>query len=306
MKAKINRKISLLLALLLCLAALTGCRQEEKEEDGRLSVMTTIFPYYDFTREILGDLGEVTMLLPAGSESHSYEPTPKDLTNVTDCDLFLYTGGESDRWAGEILQALPHVNRLSLLEELGMGGEHHHEAGEEHTDDEHIWTSLRNAAKIVQAISDQLSALSPENAQAFSDNAKAYISRLEALDGEFSDYFAQNEQKMMIFGDRFPFFHFAQDYDLDCRAAFPGCSSQTEPSAATMKELITLVEENGISTVYYIEFSNHRVADSLAEATGAKTALFHSCHNVTLAEMEAGETYLTLMENNLKTLKGGA
>jgi len=308
MRSKIDHKIALLLAMLLCLGLLSGCRKEETKTEG-ISVVTTIFPYFDFTREILGGAGEVLMLLPAGSESHTYEPTPKDLTTVTDCDLFLYTGGESDAWADDILQALPHVNSVRMLSALGMepeDGGHHHDHDHADTDDEHIWTSLRNAVKIVRSISDHLCALAPDHAETFSANAQAYIDRLEALDGEFSAFFDENRQKMMVFGDRFPFFWFARDYGLDCHAAFPGCSSQTEPSAAVMKELITLVEENGISTVYYIEFSNHRVADSIAEATGAKRALFHSCHNVTTAEMEAGETYLTLMEKNLQTLKGGA
>ena len=160
-----------------------------------------------------------------------------------------------------------------------------------------------NAAAITRAVGDRLAELDPANAGTYAANTEGYATRIEALDREFADFFAGVEERTMVFGDRFPLRYFAEEFDIDYYAAFPGCSTQTEPSAATIAFLTDKVREEGIPTVWYIEFSNHLVADSIAEAAGVKTALFHTCHNVSTDELEAGATYVSLMEQNLETLR---
>ena len=305
---------------------LSGCGQKAAPADpDRLQIVTTVFPAYDFARAAAGDRAEVTLLLPPGAESHSYEPTPADILAVRDCDLFIYLGGESDAWVDTILEAveptgtvMKMVDCVELLEEEeveGMqslpGHDHDHGDLDDHEDhdlgrvkeyDEHVWTSPRNAEAITLAVGEQLAALDGEHAAAYRENAAAYGAELRRLDGEFAAFFASLPERTIVFGDRFPLRYFAEEYGLDYYAAFPGCSTQTEPSAATIAFLTDKVRAEGISTVWYIEFSNHLVADSIAEATGTKTAMFHTCHNVSKAELEGGATYVSLMEGNLAAL----
>ena len=169
--------------------------------------------------------------------------------------------------------------------------------------DEHVWTSPANAAAITRRIGERLAEIDPGHAEVYRDNAERYARQLEDLDREFQTFFDGLEDPTLVFGDRFPLLYFKDRYELTCYAAFPGCATQTEPSAATIAYLTGKVAEEGISTVWYIEFSNHLVADSIAEAAGAHTAMFHTCHNVTKAELESGATYLTLMEGNLRRLR---
>lgn len=305
---------------------LSGCGQKAAPADpDRLQIVTTVFPAYDFARAAAGDRAEVTLLLPPGAESHSYEPTPADILAVRDCDLFIYLGGESDAWVDTILEAveptgtvMKMVDCVELLEEEeveGMqslsGHDHDHGDLDDHEDhdlgrvkeyDEHVWTSPRNAEAITLAVGEQLAALDGEHAAAYRENAAAYGAELRRLDGEFAAFFDSLPERTIVFGDRFPLRYFAEEYGLDYYAAFPGCSTQTEPSAATIAFLTDKVRAEGISTVWYIEFSNHLVADSIAEATGTKTAMFHTCHNVSKAELEGGATYVSLMEGNLAAL----
>ena len=169
--------------------------------------------------------------------------------------------------------------------------------------DEHVWTSPRNAAAITRAIGEQLEVLDPLHAADYTANTAAYAAQIEELDSRFQAFFDGLEDRTIVFGDRFPLRYFAEEYDLDYYAAFPGCSTQTEPSAATIAFLTDKVRAEGISTIWYIEFSNHLVADSIAEATGTETAMFHTCHNVSKADLEAGATYVSLMEGNLEQLR---
>ena len=323
----LRKLLPLLLGLTLLLAGCAAPAEEPEEDDGRLRIVATVFPAYDFARQAAGDLAEVTLLLPPGMESHSYEPTPADILAVQDCDLFLCLGGESDAWVDTILSAvepegeiLRMMECVELLEEetvAGMqeapGHDHDHDHEEEPADgfavgevvgmDEHVWTSPRNAAAITRAIGEALADIDPTHAGAYRANAAAYGAELDALDREFEAFFAGAEDPVLVFGDRFPLRYFAERYGVEYYAAFPGCSTQTEPSAATIAFLTGKVEEEGIGTVWYIEFSNHLVADSIAEAAGAGTALFHTCHNVTREELDGGETYISLMEGNLERLR---
>ena len=238
--------------------------------------------------------------------------------------LFIYVGGESDAWVDTLLEsvdggvnAMKMTDCVELKEEDALEGMTHrdhdhddddhgrgaHGEGEVLEYDEHVWTSPVNAAAITRAVGERMAQADPANAAAYRANAAAEVEKLEELDRSFRSFFDTVEQKTMVFGDRFPLRYFADEYGLECYAAFPGCSTQTEPSAATVAFLTRKVREEGLGTVYYIEFSNHLVADSIAEAAGAQTALFHSCHNVSQAELDAGATYLSLMEQNLETLR---
>ena len=313
------------LLLSLCLL-LTACGQAAPErETGRLRIVTTVFPAYDFARAAAGGLADVELLLPPGTESHSYEPTPADILAVQDCDLFIYLGGESDEWVETILDAVePRGEQLRMIdcvplleEELveGMQAEigHDHEHGhdeEEHSHgegevtglDEHVWTDPANAAAITWTIGERLSALDEVHGDTYRSAAEDYADKLEGLDREFTEFFAE-DWGPMVFGDRFPLRYFAAAYGVEYYAAFPGCGTQTEPSAATVAFLTEKVRREQLPVVWYIEFSNHLVADSVAEAAGTETAMFHTCHNVSRQELESGATYVSLMEGNLKTLR---
>ena len=309
-----------LLPLLCALLLLSACGPALPEETDQLQIAAAVFPAYDFARAAAGGRADVTLLLPPGAESHSYEPTPADILRVQSCDLFIYLGGESDAWVDAILsaiepegEALRMIDCVDLLEEEtveGMQGGHEHEHEEDHGHlgevvgmDEHVWTDPRNAAAITRTIGERLSALDPANAEAYAAGAEGYARELEALDRDFAAFFEGLPGRTIVFGDRFPLRYFAEAYGLDYYAAFPGCGAQTEPSAATVAFLTEKVREEGLPAVWYIEFSNHLVADSIAEAAGVRTAQFHTCHNVSRADLEAGATYLSLMEGNLETLR---
>ena len=206
-------------------------------------------------------------------------------------------------------QTLRMIDCVELLEEEtveGMEelpGHEDHGEGEVREMDEHVWTSPQNAAAITRAIGAKMAELDADNAQVYTEGAETYAQQIEVLDQEFADLFAGCEDKTIVFGDRFPLRYFAEEFGLTYYAAFPGCSTQTEPSAATVAFLTDKVREEQIPTVWYIEFSNHLVADSIAEAAGAQTAMFHTCHNVSAQDLESGATYCSLMERNLETLR---
>ena len=277
-------------------------------DSGKTSVVTTNFPAYDFASHVCKDAAEVTMLLPAGAESHSYEPTAQDIIKIQNCDLFIYTGGESDVWVDKILNSLDSKVRTLKMTEcvslLPVGNSYAHSDEHAHDEfDEHVWTSPVNAIQIISKIKDKLTDFDVENTNFYENNANEYIKEITTLDSDFRDFFDTVENKTMVFGDRFPLVYFANEYDIRYYAAFPGCADHSEPGATTIANLIQKIDSEKIPTVYYIEFSNHNIADTLAEATGASTALFHSCHNVSKEQLSKGATYVSLMQENLETLR---
>ncbi len=299
-------RIFAIILAMLPMMFMTSCG--DTENSGRLSIVTTIFPPYDFAREITGGSCDIRILLKPGQESHSYEPTIKDILAIENCDLFIYTGGESDVWVEDMLNSFDEpVNALRLVdlcdvkEETEIGEAHDHE--EEHSIDEHVWTSLRNAQDICGGICDELCRIDSENADEYQKSCAAYCEKLNQLDGEFSSVVNGGKRKTLVFGDRFPFRYLADDYGLECCAAFSGCSDETEPSAATFAYLIDKIESEDLPVVLYIEFSAENAARAIAEQTGCEARLLHSCHNVTQEEMENGVSYISLMEENLQVLK---
>ena len=254
------------------------------------------------------------LLLPPGSESHSYEPSPRDIIDIQEADLFLYAGGESDSWVDGILASMgddaPRAFRLTdcvtlLAEETSASMEaEERDHGEEAAEmDEHVWTSPKNAMLIVAQLCDTLCEIAPQNAQVYEEALSAYLTELEALDAAFEETVANGKRDLIVFSDRFPFRYFAHDYHLRYDAAFPGCSEDSEPSVRTVISLVETVRAEEVPVIFYIEFSSRKTADVLAEETGAKELLFHSCHNVSAEELEDGATYLSLMWNNVAALK---
>ena len=315
-----RRLLSGLLALVLA-ASLTACGQPPLPEDGKTQVVCTLFPYY--ARQIGGDDVDVTLVVPAGRETHSFEPTPMDVIRISQADVFIYNGGESEQWVADILDAagedIPCV--LSMMdaaelheEELvegmqsGTSAHDHHdhdEDGEEIEYDEHIWTSPVTAMALCRAITDGLCQADPDHADSFRARLADYLAALETLDGTFRQIVTEGSRNLLVFGDRFPLLYFCREYGLDYRAAFHGCAGDTEPSLATLKYLIDLVNEQHIPVVYTIELSSRKVAKAIAETTGAQVRTFHSCQTVSRAEFDAGVTYLQLMEANADVLREG-
>lgn len=306
----------------LCLAlGLGGCKGGCYESGGDgLSIVTTVFPAYDFVREIAGSRANICLLVPPGSESHSFEPTAQDILRIQNCDLLVCNGGESEAWVEDLLDSMEgQVARLEMLQcvealeeetKEGMQGhEHGHPAHNDPNEDgemeydEHVWTSPRNAARISQAICEQLCAIDEENAETYRERTDAYCEKLLALDESFRQLVAGSQRRTVIFADRFPVRYFVEEYGLDYYAAFPGCADEAEPSAKTVAFLIDKVRQEQTPAVFYIEFSNQKMADVICEDTGCQKLLFHSCHNVTRQQLDEGVSYLELMGGNLETLR---
>lgn len=314
----------------LCLS-MCGCASNSySAESGKLQIAATLFPAYDFARQIAGGRAEVTLLVPPGSEAHSYEPTPQDIILLNRCSLLIANGGENETWLDAVMDSLDTaprtiymLNCVNALEEETVDGmqsggilsrghshEHGHEAHEhDHSDaedieyDEHVWTSPVNAIAICNAICAQLCALDPEYSAYYTENCRIYTEKLAALDAQFRAVVSGARYHTVIFADRFPVRYFVEEYGLDYYAAFPGCADDAEPSARTVAFLIDKVRNENVPAVFYIEFSNQKMADIIAEDTGCKTLLFHSCHNVTAEQLETGVEYLTLMQQNVANLK---
>lgn len=297
-----------LIAILLCLCLmLCGCtaQPEKPHDETKLQIVCTSFPAYDFAREIAGDRAELTLLIKPGSEVHSYEPTPKDMIRIQESDLFICNGGESEQWAKTLIT--PELNTIHMMDcvdtvEESADGIYNAEDGEPELD-EHVWTSPLNAIKISEEICNALCKLDTDNAEAYKTNFTAYKAQLMALDREFRQVIKNSGKHTLVFADRFPMRYFALEYGLDCYAAFPGCSSETEPSAKTVAYLIDRVCEDKIPAVLYMEFSNQKMADVICEDTGCKKLPFYSAHSVSAEQFEQGVSYLDLMRINLNSLK---
>jgi len=336
--------LAIWLGACILLAALGGCVQNNADSagaDDKISVVTTIFAPYDFAREVAGAHAEVTMLLPPGSESHSFDLTPQDVIKIQNCDVFIYVGGDSDAWVDRVLASVDtdKMRIITLMdcvevvaEEIVEGMEHDHdhddhdhddhnhyddhdhnshdghgEYDEHHNDvrgyDEHVWTSPKNAKLIVQKIADVLCEADAANGDAYRENTAAYLAKLDELDAKFQAIVDSAVRRTLVFGDRFPFRYFADAYGLSYFAAFPGCSTKTGASNATIIFLIEKVKAEGIPVVFHVELSNQEMANTISEATGAEVLLFHACHNVTRDEIRAGVSYLELMHQNAENLK---
>ncbi len=312
------KKIISLLLIAALLLSFCACSKPKKsaQQNKELTIVSTIFPPYDYIRAITKDVESVKniMLLAPGNESHSYEPSVSDIARIKSADLFLYIGGESDEWVDGVLETTGSENAIALsslvktLEESKKGilTEEKEEETEESAEpefDEHIWSSLRNSQTIIKALCDKLCETDPDNANDYKVNTEAYCKKLNALDTQFKQFFDSKKNKTIVLADRNPFRYFAEDYSLNIVAAFSGCSSNSEISLGVQNALIKAVKGNKLSTVYVLENNNGVYADAICKQTGAKKAVLNSCHNISQDLFDRGATYYELMAENLQTLK---
>lgn len=302
-----KRLIIVLLGILLILS-LVGCGGE-KDNDVKLSIVVTAFPHYDFARQITKGVEnvEIKMLISPGSEVHSYEPTPGDMLSISECDLFIYTGGESDIWAKNILDSVKNedmkiISFMDLCKDSIQEQKQEHE-GHEHVYDEHVWTSPAASAYLVHAIKDTLIGIDGANAEAYTANAEEFDREILLLENDFAKVMDEKVRDTIIVADRFPFYHLAEAFELKYKAAYPGCSSSTEPSASVITELSDKVKTENIPYVFTIEFSNKKIANNVISGTDAEILTLHSCHNVTKEEFDGGITYIDLMKRNVENLR---
>ena len=344
---------AILLSVFLVMGLFVGCGQIQKVEEndsGKIKVIATDFAPYDFTKRVAGTYADVSMLLAPGQEAHSFEPTPKDIIAIKNCDVFVYTGGESESWVNDLLDDLESKVRVvrlmdcvELYEEETVEGmqeesghdhghdseeedehehshlhekEHEHSEEEEHEEedehtheeeeaeyDEHIWTSPINAMKITTAIAKTLEQADEKHAAGYQKNKTEYNKELKQLHRAFLDVVAHSKRKLLVFGDRFPLRYFVEEYGLSYYAAFPGCASDTEPSAKTVAFLIDKVKEEKIPVIFHVEYSNENMCNTICEDTGAKKRQFNACHSISKEEFQRGVGYLDLMWENVAVLK---
>lgn len=314
--------LTLFLAVLMCLGIFTGCNTSSVSSD-KISIVCTIFPQYDWCKQIIGNSEnvELTLLLDNGTDLHNYQPTADDIIKISECDLFIYVGGESDAWVNDVLKEAVNkdmkvINLMSVMgdnvkEEMlveGMEGEHEEEAEseEEPEYDEHVWLSLRCASKFCSAITDGLSAIDANNASVYKSNSNKYINELNNLDSEYEKMANSASKDTILVADRFPFRYMCDDYNLTYYAAFVGCSAETEASFETIIFLAGKIDELKLPAVFKIDNSDGRIAKSVIENTTDKNQeilVLNSMQSVTAKDIENGSTYLAIMRNNFDALR---
>lgn len=285
--------------LLLCAVMLCGCGSTSTKDNSKPSIVTTIFPIYDFVRAVGGEKVNIKMLIKPGTEVHSYDPVPSEIKSIYNADLFLYIGGESDVWVDKILGD-KRVNSCALIECADILLEEHHNEY-----DEHIWTSPENAERMLDKILLELIKIDPENSDYYNKNYENYVNKISEIKLKTKELVNDSKSPFILVADKFPFRYFAESYDIDYVAAADGCAVGSDISLKTMTMLVDTIKEKDLKYVYYVEMSNKKIANSLAEQTGVKLLELHSAHNVTLNDFESGVTYVDLMERNYNSLKKG-
>ena len=297
------RRFTALILAAVMLLSLSACGGTKDESDTRPRVVTTIFPQYDFVRAVAGDRVSLSMLVSPGSESHTYEPSIADVAAVAEADLFIYTGGDIDPWAEALSETVSGADVVSIsITDAVEGIEHEHADGEIHGE-EHVWTSPSNAILILDYITDALAELDPDGEDIYRTCADAYRKRLSAIGDDMEALADAAMGKTIVVADRFPFESLFEEYGLLHAEALGGCAVGEEPSASVIGEMCGLVEEQGIKYVFYIEFSDRKIADLISEVTGCGELLLHSCHNVEREDFDAGVTFCDLMERNVSNLR---
>lgn len=314
--------IIVLTVCLLCALAVCGFSAcADKSEGGEISVVCTVFPIYDWTRNIVGDQNvDVKLLLDSGADLHSYNPTVKDMYDISQCDLFIYVGGESDEWVEKVLTSYPSEKRiaLNLMEVLGdrvreeeegveAEEEEKEEEGEEETEyDEHIWLSVKNASFCSEKIAEKLAAVDGDHADVYANNLTSYKASLTSLDNKFTEAVSTASVKTLVFADRFPFLYLLKDYGLSYFAAFKGCSTEVNASFPTIKFLADKIDELNLKNVFVIESSDKKIAQSVIRETANRNQtilVLDSLQSVTKTEINNGTTYLSVMEGNMNVLR---
>ena len=312
MKLRLKCAAAAILAAFMLLSV--GCGAPNVKRSGKINVLCTVFPLYDWARNIAGNTAEVSLLNENGADMHSYQPTAADIVRLHSCDVLIYTGGESEKWVAEVIKQSDnkYLKALNLIELLGDKAVTEREEGTERREngdetDEHIWLSLKNAEILTDKIAAALSGADNKNKDIYKTNAAKYAERLAALDKEYTEALKNARHKTLIFADRFPFRYFTEDYGLDYYAAFPGCSAETEASFETVIFLAKKADENG-DCIFITETSNGDIARAVNRNTAKKNKkilTLDSMQSVNKKDIKNGMTYISVMQKNLETLKIG-
>ncbi len=306
-----KRLTAFMLSLLLVVAIFSGCTAASTA-DGRLSIVCTVYPVYDWLRNICGDSADITLLGANGSDIHSYQPTAADIAAIANADMTVVIGGLSDNWVSDAIRQSSSGDKFSLLEavkpeRLLAGGEHDHEG--EHAEqeyDEHVWLSPILAQKICGDLCKKIVSLDPKNAEKYNANCEKYLLELSALDKEYASTLSNAENKALVFADRYPFRYLAHAYGLSCHAAYDGCSAETSADFSTVKRLAGVIDQYGLSSVIIIDGSSDSLARSVIDASENKSCdvlSVDSMQSTTAAELSSGEDYIAVMRKNLVVIK---
>lgn len=309
---------SIILILLIFTLPLSACGKQD-EKSGELSIVCTTFPQYDYLKNIMGNDEALTLLLDDGADLHSYEPTAQDIIKIGGADLFVYVGGNSDKWVEGALNSAnnPELKTIALMDLVntyeeeyvaGMEHNHSHEHSEAHggdhsSEDEHIWLSIKNAAAISQKLCDAICKIDSENAEKYKDNTENYIAQLNALDAEYQAVIDSAKRNVLLFADRFPFRYLIEDYNLTYHAAFAGCSSESEASFETLAYLIDKTNELSLPVILITDNSEGSLAETVGAESDAKILSLNSCQSVSMADIKQGTNYLDIMKFNLEILR---
>lgn len=288
-------------------------RKTNKDSD-KLSIVVTTFSTYDFSRQIVGDNADVTYLLGPGVDAHGYEPTANDLVKLKNADVFIYIGGEMEKWVDKVFETdtidkskttiIRVTDCINTIEETDVdGAEEEEEEEEEGAFDEHIWTSPTNAKKMVEYLGKEFGNIDSNNKEIYTKNAEDYIAQIEDIRLKIDDIVKNKKRNRLVFGDKMPMQYFLNEFGLEASAAFNGCSTETEPSTKTITYLINKVKEEKIPVVLYIELSTGKTAKSIADESGCEAMQIQSLHNISKEDFESGETYVSLMNRNLEVLE---
>jgi zinc transport system substrate-binding protein len=317
---QLKQILCLMLALCICVGLFAGCGR--KKDDGRLTIVVTVFPVYDWVRNLLGDrAGEVELVLleDSGADMHNFQPTIEDIYKISTCDLFVYIGGESDKWVADTLRTAENKNMVAvgLLAELGTaareeeepdgpGSEHDHEHEEVTEYDEHVWLSVKNAKLLCPVLAEKLAQVDAEHAETYRANCAAYAKQLDELDTAFEQAVSEAPGRTVLFADRYPFLYLIKDYGLTAYAAFSGCSAETEASFDMISFLVGKLDGLGLKHILVLEGSTCRIANTIISESAAKDAEIlemDSMQSVTPEQISAGTNYLAIMQKNLEVLK---
>ena len=317
MKKGIVFLITIILVFSLVIIGISKTNNQSQSEE-KIKIIATLFPQYDFAKQIGGDKVDVSLLLTPGTETHTYEPTPQDIINVNKADLYIYTGKYMEPWSDKIANSITSDTKvldasknINLINEEQFEEEHNttdineeeHDNSHHHEYDPHIWLNPQNAIGMVKNIEEELCSIDPQNKEYYQKNAENYIKQLINLDNEIETTIKESKKNKIAFGGTFAYAYFIQRYNLQYVSAYDSCGENSEPSVTKVKEVIDYMKENDINVIFYQELSAGKIADTISKETGATKLVFHTIHNASQEEINNGETYISLMQKNLQNLK---